>query len=310
MVTTGDSETLTADKALAVYGKSFHWARRFLGAKMGAQATQLYQFCRVLDDMADGDIEHGPTRLRYIRKELQTAKALGTTGDPALIQFQPFLTKHNPSTLVVVALIDGLLGDQQRVLLKTEAELLTYAYHVAGTVGILMCNALDCSDELALPHAIDLGIAMQLTNIARDVLEDAGMGRRYLPASWVGNLEPERIVALARTPQDAAAKRIAAGVAQLLNLADRYYKSGITGLSYLPLRAHMSIAVAAYVYRQIGVQLALKNYSWHDGRQVTSTAVKIACSLRAFATLARRLHPTTPHNPALHDAIRGLPHVR
>jgi len=136
------------------------------------------------------------------------------------------------------------------------------------------------------------------------------MGRRYLPASWVGNLEPAQIVALAKTPNDDAAKSIANAVGRLLDLADSYYKSGIAGLSYLPFRAHMSIAVAAYVYRQIGVQLAQKNYPWHDGRQVTSKAVKIACSLRAFTALPQRFYPTAPHNPALHDAIRGLPHVK
>mgnify|MGYP000849520487 CR=1 FL=1 len=72
MVTTAHSETMTADKALAVYGKSFHWARRFLGQHMGTKAAQLYQFCRVLDDMADGDIEHGPKRLGRIRKNILT----------------------------------------------------------------------------------------------------------------------------------------------------------------------------------------------------------------------------------------------
>ena len=195
MVTTAHSETMTADKALAVYGKSFHWARRFLGQHMGMKAARLYQFCRVLDDMADGDIEHGPKRLGRIRKDLLTA---GTASDPLLSHFQPFLSKQKFSTKVIVALIDGLLSDQKPVRIKSDAELLSYAYHVAGTVGILMCNVLDCDDEQALGHAIDLGIAMQLTNIARDVLEDAGMGRRYLPASWVGNLAPKQIVALAK----------------------------------------------------------------------------------------------------------------
>jgi phytoene synthase len=85
MVTTAHSETMTADKALAVYGKSFHWARRFLGQHMGMKAAQLYQFCRVLDDMADGDIQHGPKRLGHIRKDLLTA---GTASDPLLTHFQ------------------------------------------------------------------------------------------------------------------------------------------------------------------------------------------------------------------------------
>ena len=137
MVTTAHSETMTADKALAVYGKSFHWARRFLGQHLGMKAAQLYQFCRVLDDMADGDIQHGPKRLGPIRKDLLTA---GTASDPLLTDFQPFLTKQKLPKRVILTLIDGLLIDQKPVRIKSEAELLSYAYHVAGTVGILMLS--------------------------------------------------------------------------------------------------------------------------------------------------------------------------
>ena len=307
MVTTAHSETMTADKTLAVYGKSFHWARCFLGQHMGTKAARLYQFCRVLDDMADGDIEHGPKRLVRIQKDLLIAS---TACDPFLTLFQPFLTKQKFPTTVIVALINGLLSDQKPVRIKSEAELLSYAYHVAGTVGILMCNVLDCDNEQALGHAIDLGIAMQLTNIARDVLEDAGMGRRYLPASWVGNLAPEQIIALAKTPDGDAALTVTNAVSRLLTLAEDYYKSGITGLSYLPLRAHISIAIAALVYRQIGVQLAQQDYPWHGGRQSTSISTKIRCSLWAFGTLRLRFQKAATHDPDLHDAIRGLPYVR
>ena len=307
MVTTAHSETMTADDALAVYGKSFHWARRFLGQHMGIKAARLYQFCRVLDDMADGDIEHGPKRLGRIRKDLLTA---GTASDPLLTHFQPFLSKQKFPTKVIVALIDGLLSDQQPVCIKSNDELLSYAYHVAGTVGILMCNVLDCDNEQALAHAIDLGIAMQLTNIARDVLEDARMGRRYLPTSWVGNLAPKEIVTLAKTPNVNAALPVTNAVSSLLTLADDYYKSGIAGLSYLPLRAHLSIAVAALVYRQIGVQLARQNHPWHGGRQSTSISTKIRCSLRALGSLRLRFQKAIPHDSNLHNAIRGLPHVK
>lgn len=307
MVTTAHSETMTADDALAVYGKSFHWARRFLGQHMGIKAARLYQFCRVLDDMADGDIEHGPKRLGRIRKDLLTA---GTASDPLLTHFQPFLSKQKFPTTVIVALIDGLLSDQKPVCIKSNAELLSYAYHVAGTVGILMCNVLDCDNEQALAHAIDLGIAMQLTNIARDVLEDARMGRRYLPTSWVGNLAPKEIVTLAKTPNVNAALPVTNAVSSLLTLADDYYKSGIAGLSYLPLRAHLSIAVAALVYRQIGVQLAQQNHPWHGDRQSTSISTKIRCSLRALGSLRLRFQKAIPHDSNLHNAIRGLPHVK
>ena len=188
--------------------------------------------------------------------------------------------------------------------------MLGYAYRVAGTVGILMCDMLDCDHKNALDHAMDLGIAMQLTNIARDVLEDAEMGRRYLPESWVGDLQPSRIVALAKTPLDNDAVAVTTAVERLLNLADDYYKSGMEGFSYLPLRAHISIAIAAHVYRQIGVQLRLKQHGWHHGREVTSRFTKIICSIKALGSLVKRWHSYAQHNAALHQPIRGLPHVR
>ena len=91
MATVAPSEMLTPDKTLAVYGKSFHWARRFLGQKMGANAACLYQFCRVLDDMADGDIENGPSRLQAIRKDFLST---GVPRDPLMVVYQPFLKIH------------------------------------------------------------------------------------------------------------------------------------------------------------------------------------------------------------------------
>ena len=188
--------------------------------------------------------------------------------------------------------------------------MVTYAYQVAGTVGLMMAPILGREDQRADAFAVDLGIAMQLTNIARDVLEDAEMGRRYLPESWVGDLQPSRIVALAKTPSANEAVAVTTAVKKLLNLADDYYKSGMEGFSYLPLRAHISIAIAAHVYRQIGVQLRLKQHGWHRGREVTSRFTKIICSIKALGSLVQRGHSYAQHNAALHQPIKGLPHVR
>ena len=171
------NESLTSEESLAANGRSFHWARRFLGERMGHDAARLYAFCRVLDDMADGDITGGPERLLVIREDLLASRP---GQDPALAGFYDFMQEKAFPPDVIVALIDGLLDDQkEEVALTSEADLLRYAYRVAGTVGLLMCHVLDCRDEQARAHAIDLGIAMQLTNIARDVLEDAEMDRRY-----------------------------------------------------------------------------------------------------------------------------------
>ena len=301
------SEFMTAHEALAANGRSFDWARRFLGKRMGGDAAILYRFCRVLDDMADGDIPNGPRRLSTIRKDLAGGHH---ATDPLLADFQPFILQQNLPVSVIIALIDGLLQDQRPVRIANERALRRYAYRVAGTVGLLMCQVLDCDDELARAHAIDLGIAMQLTNIARDVLEDAEMGRRYLPASWTGDVKPAHITAASNAPDGEVAKAVSLAVRQLLLLADDFYQSGNAGLSYLPLRAHIAIAVAARVYRQIGVQIAETGYSWHQGRQVTSRVTKIICSLRACGSIWRRFWPRTPHHKHLHDGLEGLPYVR
>ena len=301
------SEFMTPHQALAANGRSFDWARRFLGKRMGSDAATLYRFCRVLDDMADGDVPDGPHRLLTIRDDLARGRR---TTDSLLADFQPFIRQQNLPVPVIIALIDGLLQDQKPVRIADERALRRYAYRVAGTVGLLMCHVLNCDDDVARAHAIDLGIAMQLTNIARDVLEDADMGRRYLPASWAGDLTPENITAASHTPNGEVAMLISAAQRQLLLLADDYYQSGAAGLLYLPLRAHIAIAVAARVYRQIGVQIAATGYGWHQGRQVTSQVTKITCSLQACGSIWRRFWPRTQHRKQLHDGLDGLPYVR
>ena len=301
------NEFMTPHQALAANGKSFDWARRFIGEQMGGDAAILYRFCRVLDDMADGDITDGPRRLVTIRNDLVDGRV---ATDTLLADFQPFIQQKNLPVPVIIALIDGLLQDQKPVRIADERALRRYAYRVAGTVGLLMCHVLDCDDDAARPHAIDLGIAMQLTNIARDVLEDAEMGRRYLPASWAGDVTPAHISAARHTPDSNVARSVSAAVGQLLLLADDYYQSGAAGLSYLPLRAHIAIAVAARVYRQIGVQIAATGYGWHQGRQVTTRVTKIRCSLQACGSIWRRFWPRIPHRKQLHDGLEGLPYVR
>ena len=302
------NETLTPDESLAQNGESFHWAKRFLGKKMGSEAARLYAFCRLLDDMADGDIENGPARLVKIRAALIEGD---TTADPALTSFAPLMQDQEFPLPVLIALIDGLLDDQrEQVIIDDEAELLRYAYRVAGTVGLLMCHVLDCHDPDAKAHAIDLGIAMQLTNIARDVLEDAHMGRRYLPTTWTGDLSPQQIVTAADNPKSDDALIITNAVKRLLEMAERFYTSGAKGFASLHWRAHMSIAIAAKVYRQIGVQLAEQDYAWHEGRQITTRTTKLICSLKAisglFKRISRRKHE---HNSNLHTSLRGLPYV-
>jgi len=287
------------EQILATSGESFFWARRFLGRKMGHDAAVLYSFCRVLDDMADGDVPNGPEQLVQIQGLLAQGR---WDGHPVLEHHRGLVEAHRLPHDVIASLVEGLMDDQApEVLIADEEALIQYAYKVAGTVGLLMCNILNNEDPRAKAHAVDLGIAMQLTNIARDVVEDAKMGRRYLPGDWVDHLTPEQIVAAAAQPQGHEGTVITLAVERLLDLAETYYASGRAGLAYLPLRAHFSIGVAAKVYRQIGRQLLKSSDSWHGQRQVTSKASKLFCTVRATSNLLRRLPlPRTDHNASLH----------
>ena len=287
------------EQILATSGESFFWARRFLGRKMGHDAAVLCSFCRVLDDMADGDVPNGPEQLVQIQGLLAQGR---WDGHPVLEHHRGLVEAHRLPHDVIASLVEGLMDDQApEVLIADEEALIQYAYKVAGTVGLLMCNILNNEDPRAKAHAVDLGIAMQLTNIARDVVEDAKMGRRYLPGDWVDHLTPEQIVAAAAQPQGHEGTVITLAVERLLDLAETYYASGRAGLAYLPLRAHFSIGVAAKVYRQIGRQLLKSPDSWHGQRQVTSKASKLFCTVRATSNLLRRLPlPRTGHNASLH----------
>ena len=302
--TSKTNEKLEATISLQKNGKSFYWASRFLGHDMAKNAAKLYAFCRVLDDMADGDIEDGPARLTHMQKRLQ--KKIGFS-DPVLEEFLPFFDELNLPKQAITDLIKGLLQDQKYVLLKNKSELIRYSYYVAGTVGWMMCPVLKCKNNNAFAFALDLGIAMQLTNIARDVYEDASMGRRYLPSNWVDNLSPSQIVEAARDPDSKNANVIKRAILKLLDLSDTYYNSGVKGLVSLPWRAHLAIGIAAFVYRQIGSQLRHNQVNWYDGRTVTSNFAKLQSSCAALPLLFTRFKTLPKHDKKLHQLLAEKP---
>ena len=305
------AERGTALKTLAKNAKSFYWASRLLGHQMTKDAAELYSLCRLLDDIADGDIDgldkkEGTHRLRHIRRQLThiAAGKIPKQPDPALLQYMQVMNRCQIPVMPLIHLLDGLLLDQSAMLLKDEADLVAYAYHVAGAVGLLMCPVLGCDERTAFRFAVDMGIGMQLTNIARDILEDAQMGRRYLPESWTGQLSPDQIVACAKAPESQNYKQIQAAADKLLTLADQYYESGRLGLGFLPVRARYGIAVAAEVYRAIGTKLRARKLRWGDGRVVTSKREKLSASLQALPKLYRL--PKATHNSNLHVPLTGL----
>ncbi len=301
-------KNIDALNVLAKGGRSFYWASHFLGREMAHNAANLYAFCRTVDDLADGDMENGAARLASINDQLNALEAGREFKNPdaALQRFLPTLNACSVPIRPIQHLLDGLLFDQGLVAIKSEDALIKYAYQVAGTVGLLMCPVLGCLNRHAFYFAIDMGIAMQLTNIARDVLEDAKMGRRYLPENWVGQLSANDILACSGAPDSREAEQVKAGIDRLLNLADTYYDSGRRGLVYLPPRAHIAIAVAANVYREIGQKLRRRRLNWSAGRVVTNKAEKVMASCGASASLASRIiGPKPVYSAGLQTSLNG-----
>ncbi len=292
-----------ADRALTAKGRSFHFARRLLGAVHAERATRLYGFCRHIDDLADE--APAPDAARVALDTIAHALETGASDDPATRDLLEWMRQCRIDPAIPIDLIRGVRSDLDPVRIADTAELLRYCYRVAGTVGLMMSAVLDAQDPRAGAHAIDLGIAMQLTNLCRDVQADAEAGRRYLPASLVGELEPAQLV----QPAPALQPMLRRGVGTLLDLADTYYRSGEDGLCHLPARARYGILTALRLYRAIGWRLrALGGDAW-AGRVVVPPGAKLLIAGQAMVSapwLAGLRGPGRPHDPLLHVALRGL----
>ena len=286
----------SSKQVLARHGKSFYWASLFLGHKMAYRAARLYEFCRFVDDIADGDLPHRHETLADISASL---KANDSSSGPEVEAFLNLASEVNIPMQAATELLDGMLLDQHPTAMKDQAELLRYCHAVAGTVGLMMCRILNCRHPRADHFAIDLGVAMQLTNIARDVLEDAKMGRRYLPHQWV-NFSAAEIA----TGQIQYRYTTSKAIEQLLNLADKYYNSALLGIQLLPFRSRFSITVALRVYRQIGVLLRRRKLAWWNGRVVVNKIEKALLSLYSLVDLRPKKVP--PHQSELHQSLQGL----
>jgi phytoene synthase len=294
-----------ANASLTRHGRSFFWARRLLSEQHAARATLLYGFCRHVDDLADENLTPTP---REALAELSTALARGQSQDPLTLSMIRLMRECRIDPAIPLQLIHGVSGDLDLVRIADEAELLRYCYCVAGTVGLMMSAVLDTLDPEALPHAIDLGVAMQLTNICRDVATDARAGRRYLPASLVGPLEPEALL----LPGPELRPTLQATITGLLDMADRYYQSGEAGLAYLPSRSRPGILVAARIYREIGNELRRRSGDYWSERAHVSTPRKVAITAGALTHLSlqsRFQRPLHPHDAALHRPLVNLPHA-
>ena len=224
---------------LSIYAKSFNWAGFFLPKKTYKNCSYLYDFCRVVDNIADdeGEIEIKKVKFQKFVSDFKQKNF----ENPIIQNMWNIIHEFNISLEIIYDLFDGIESDiKQNVKIDTRKDLLIYCYRVAGTVGLMMAKILKVSKKQSLKSAIDLGIAMQLTNISRDVIEDSKKNRSYIN----GNFEE---------------------INSTIKLADTFYKNSFYSIREIPLSFRFSILVARRVYRKIGYKILKKktfeNYS-------------------------------------------------
>lgn len=300
-----DRQRVVADSraVLAKHARTFDLAGWFLPPERLDDAAIVYAFCRLVDDAVDeaASREGGDAAVAEIERELRGE----VPARPLVACFGELLDGWKISRQVALELCKGVRSDAGEVEVASDAELLRYCYRVAGTVGLMMCGVIGARDPAALPYALDLGIAMQLTNISRDVAADAELGRVYLPATRLraAGTEP---AALLRGEASRAA--VSAVVLDVLGLAEKYYASADAGMRFIPWRSRLAILVAGRVYRSIGLKLRRRGGDALAGRTVVSPLEKSwwigAALLRFVRTLVVPI--VRAHEPALHRAIADM----
>ena len=272
-----------AKNYLSIYAKSFNWAGFFLPKIKYKNCSALYDFCRTVDNIVDddGNLDLKKKNLiefkkKFFEKDFSSSK---------IEKMWDLINEFSISTKIIEDLFDGVETDlEEKVKLNSRKDLLIYSYRVAGTVGLMMAKILRVNSEKGLNSAIDLGIAMQLTNIARDVIEDKKRNREYIDHDIIT-------------------------IKETLKLADMFYNSSFNSIREIPISCRFAILVARRVYRQIGYEI-LKKKDLEDyeraGKIFVTNAGKIKqtfLSLFDFIILIF-LKPINNSNDLRHEDIK------
>ena len=260
---------------------SFAAAARLFDAHTRASAVMLYAWCRHCDDAVDGQVlGHGQRdgdrsdaseRLARLREHTDAVFRGEPAADAAHAALAEVVRRHGIPHALASAHLDGFGMDAAGRRYRTLDDTLEYCYHVAGVVGIMMALVMGVRDDATLDRACDLGLALQMTNIARDVLDDASIGRVYLPEDWLS----EAGLSLETMAEPTHRAALAAVVARLLDAAEPFYDSSRIGLRTLPARCAWAVATARGVYRQIGMKIRASGARAWDARVATSRSDKL-----------------------------------
>ena len=237
---------------LAIYAKSFNWAGFFLPKKTYEKCSALYDFCREADNIADDANKIEIKKDNFIKFRNNFVNK--NYDDPVIKNMWDLINEFSISTKIVDDLFEGINSDiKENVKLNSKKELLIYSYRVAGTVGLMMAKILNVHKQQSLKSAIDLGIAMQLTNISRDVMEDKKNNRFYINESF----------------ED---------IKTTIKLSEKFYENSFYSIKEIPLSFRFSILVARRVYRKIGYKILnkqnIENYK-KSGKIYVSNIEKI-----------------------------------
>lgn len=296
-----DSRDLKACIAMMKGGsKTFFAASRLLPMRVRAASVALYAFCRVADDMVDqgGDVNANLALLRQRLDQIYCGSPSAAVEDQALALV---VQQYQLPRLFLDALLEGFEWDALGRRYRTLEDLQSYAARVAGTVGAMMCWIMGSKSTVTLARACELGVAMQLTNIARDVGEDAHNGRIYLPLEWLETADIN-LTAWLKDPQPTTAVKTL--ISLLLDEADVLYQRAQSGIAELPPDCRAAILAASSIYGEIGAQLRREGLDSVTRRTVVSTTRKLVL-LAAAWTQVRWIY-VKPQQPSPLKAISFL----
>ena len=265
---------------LSIYAKSFNWAGFFLPKETYKKCSALYDFCRVVDNIADdeGEIKFKEDKFKQFKNNFNQKNF----DDPVIKNMWGLIIEFNISLKIIHDLFDGIESDiKERVKLNSRKDLLVYSYRVAGTVGLMMAKILKVSKKNSLKSAIDLGIAMQLTNISRDVIEDLKNNRSYIGESFDE-------------------------ISSVIKLAETFYKNSFYSIKDMPMSFRFSILVARRVYRKIGYKVLnkhnLENYR-NSGKIYVSNIEKTLETFLSIFDLIKLLLSDDNKDEIKHDHL-------
>ena len=265
---------------LSIYAKSFNWAGFFLPKETYQKCSALYDFCRVIDNIADDDNSVKFKENRF--KDFEDNFNQKNYDNSVIKNMWKLIDEFNISLKIVHDLFDGIRSDiKDEVKLNSKKELLVYSYRVAGTVGLMMAKILKVNKKSSLKSAIDLGIAMQLTNISRDVVEDLKNGRVYINENFYD-------------------------IKSNIKLAEKFYENSFYSIKEIPLGFRFSILVARRIYRKIGYKIINKknfeNYK-KSGKIYVSNFEKVIQTLLSIVDLIKLFLTNMNDDHIKHDHV-------